>query len=192
MKLANTPVPKFMEGRFIVLVGLMGAGKTNLGQRIASAMGLPFIDTDSEIEKAAGCTIGEYFERFGEKEFRKGERRVIVRLLSGKPSVMATGGGSFLNPSTRRLVRERGISIWLRADLDLLHRRTMHRTHRPLLKNDDPMKILGRLMKERSIDYGEADIIFDVADEPISETAQRLLATLIAFGKNDRKTVPTT
>ena len=192
MKLANTPVPKFMEGRFIVLVGLMGAGKTNLGQRIASAMGLPFIDTDSEIEKAAGCTIGEIFERFGEKEFRKGERRVIARLLSGKPSVMATGGGSFLNPSTRRLVRERGISIWLRADLDLLHRRTMHRTHRPLLKNDDPMKILGRLMKERSIDYGEADIIFDVADEPISETAQRLLATLIAFGKNDHKTVPTT
>ena len=192
MKLAITPIPKIMEGQFIVLVGLMGAGKSNLGQRIASAMGLPFIDTDSEIEKAAGCTIEELFERFGEKEFRKGERRVIARLLSGEPAVIATGGGSFLNSSTRQLVRERGISIWLRADLDLLHRRTMHRTHRPLLKNEDPRKTLGRLIKERSIDYGKADIIFDVVDEPISETARRLLATLIAYDKNDHKTVHAT
>lgn len=116
MKLTKTPVPKIMEGRFIVLVGLMGAGKTNLGKRIASAMDLPFVDTDSEIEKAAGCTIEEFFQRFGEKEFRKGERRVIARLLRGKPAVMATGGGSFLNASTRRLVREKGVSIWLRVD----------------------------------------------------------------------------
>ena len=170
----------------------MGAGKTNLGKRIASAMDLPFVDTDSEIEKAAGCTIEEFFQRFGEKEFRKGERRVIARLLSGEPAVMATGGGSFLNPSTRRLVRERGISIWLRADLELLHRRTTRRTHRPLLKNANPMNTLRRLIKERSTDYGKADIIFDVADEPISETARRLLATLISFEKNDHKTVSTT
>ena len=191
MNLPDTTLPKSMDGRFVVLIGLMGAGKTNLGQRIASATGLPFIDTDSEIEKSAGYTIEEIFERFGEKEFRDGERRVIARLLQGEPAVMATGGGSFMDPGTRRLIRQRGISIWLRADLELLHNRTKRRNHRPLIKNDNPKATLTRLIKERYPDYGEADIIFDVSDEPASETAKKLLATLLAYGSNNQYTAPT-
>ena len=190
MKLPATTLPNSMEGRFIVLIGLMGAGKSNLGQRIAFSTGLPFIDTDSEVEKAAGCSIEEIFKQYGEKEFRDGERRVIARLLHGEPAVMATGGGSFMDPGTRRLIRQRGISIWLRADLELLHKRTKRRNHRPLIKNDDPKATLMRLMKERSPKYGKADIVFDVSDEPASMTAKRLLATLIAHGSDNPNSVP--
>ena len=185
MTLQDTTLPKSMDGLFVVLIGLMGAGKTNLGQRIASATGLPFIDTDAEIEKAAGCTVGEIFERFGEKEFREGERRVIERLLQGEPAVMATGGGSFMDPSTRKLIRKKGISIWLRADLELLHDRTKRRNHRPLLKNEAPKETLKRLIKERYPNYSEADITFDVSNEPVFETTNRLLATLIAYGSDN-------
>ena len=169
------------KGEFIVLVGLMGAGKTNMGQRLASSIGLPFFDTDAEIEKAADNTIEEIFRNFGEKQFREGERRVIKRLLNGEPAVIATGGGSFMDVRTRNLIREKGISIWLRADLDLLYRRTARRRHRPLLNNANPKQTLMRLMKERQSSYEEADIIFDVTDETPNKTANRLLETLTSY-----------
>ena len=171
-------LPPSLEGRFIVLVGLMGAGKTNLGRHIAESTMRPFVDADSEIEKAAGCSVEEIFERFDEEYFRDGERRVIARILSNEPAVLATGGGAFMNPKTRKLIGESGVSVWLRADLDLLVKRTERRDHRPLLKNGDHRNILSKLIDERYPIYGEADIIFEVNDEPAPETAKRLLAVL--------------
>ena len=190
MSSQNTEVPKFLIDQFIVLVGLMGAGKTNLGMRIASLLGLPFFDTDIEIEKAAGCTISEIFKSFGEKQFREGERRVISRLLNEKPGVIASGGGSFMDVRTRNLISKKGISIWLRADLELLYRRTIRRTHRPLLNNDNPRETLIRLMEERHIVYEKADIIFDVTDIPPNKSAKLLIKTLNNYGSDNRKVVP--
>ena len=187
----NSKYPKINKGDFIVLVGLMGAGKSNMGQRLALAIDLPFFDTDVEIEKAADSTIEEIFKDFGEKQFREGERRVIKRLLNGEPAVIASGGGSFMDVRTRKLIREKGISIWLRADLDLLYRRTARRKHRPLLNNANPKQTLKRLMKERYSTYEEADIIFDVTDETPDKTAKRLLKALISYETKFSKESPT-
>jgi shikimate kinase len=170
-------------GRFIVLVGLMGAGKTSLGRRLAKATGLPFIDSDAEIEKAAGCSIPEIFERFGETEFRSGERRVIERILEGAPAILATGGGAFMDAATRALIRAKGVSIWLRADLDTLVRRTKRRDDRPLLKGRNPRDVLKRLIEERYPVYGEADIILDVDDEPPKESTERLVERIASFAQ---------
>ncbi len=172
-------LPEPLQDKFIVMIGLMGAGKSNLGRRLATAMGMPFIDTDNEIETAAGCTIDEIFEQFGEREFRAGERRVIARLLRGEPAVVATGGGAFMDKETRKRVKKKAISIWLRADVELLHRRTSRRDHRPLLKKGDPKKILKDLIDARYPIYAEADIAFDVSDEPAPDSAKRVLAKLI-------------
>ena len=190
MILQNSNSKKITEGRFIVLVGLMGAGKTTLGRRIAPELGLPFIDSDSEVEKAAGCTIGEIFKNSGEKIFRDVERRVMLRLLSQSPAVIGSGGGSFMDVDTRNLIREKGTSIWLRADLELLYRRARRRTHRPLLNNDDPRKTLMRLMKERYADYQKADLIFDVTEEPPDKMAIKLVETLINYGIKNKKVAP--
>ena len=179
------------EGQFIVLVGLMGAGKTTLGRRIAPELGLPFIDSDSEIEKAAGCTIREIFKNSGEKIFRDVERRVMLRLLSQNPAVIGSGGGSFMDVDTRNLIRKKGTSIWLRADLELLYRRARSRTHRPLLNNDNPRKTLMRLMKERHTVYQKADLIFDVTEEPPDKMAIRLVETLMNYGIKNEKVAPT-
>ena len=181
---------KITEGRFIVLVGLMGAGKTTLGRRIAPELGLPFIDSDSEVEKAAGCTIGEIFKNSGEKIFRDVERRVMLRLLSQSPAVIGSGGGSFMDVNTRNLIRKKGTSIWLRADLELLYRRARRRTHRPLLNNDDPRKTLMRLMEERYAIYQKADLIFDVTEEPPDKMAIKLVETLINYGIKNKKVAP--
>lgn len=162
----------------IVLVGLMGAGKTCIGRRLAQALDLPFVDADTEIEAAAGCTIPEIFERFGEAEFRDGERRVMARLLEGEPCVLATGGGAFLNPETRARIRERGISIWLRADLETLVARTARRSDRPLLQDGDPKAKLEALVAERHPIYAEADIVVDSANGPPSVTTHRVLDAL--------------
>lgn len=178
---ASLILPLSADGKFIVLVGLMGAGKSNLGRRIAEATGLDFVDADHEIEKAAGCSIQEIFERFGEQYFRDGERRVIARILSGEPAVLATGGGAFMNEETRKLISENSISVWLRADLDLLVKRTEKRDHRPLLKGGDHRSILSKLIDERYPTYGKADIIFDVSDEPAPETAKRILEVLMGY-----------
>jgi shikimate kinase len=165
----------------VALVGLMGAGKSAIGRRLAHRLGLPFVDADVEIEAAAGCTIEEFFDRYGEAEFRAGERRVIQRLLDGAPIVLATGGGAFMDPQTRALMRERAITIWLRAELPLLVERVARRGNRPLLKNDDPAAVLQRLMSVRYPIYAEADIIVDSRDAPAERTTDDVAAALAAF-----------
>jgi len=169
---------RMKDADFIVLVGLMGAGKTSLGKRLAKELRLPFVDTDTEIEKAANMTIPEIFEKLGEAEFRAGERRVIARVLEGKPCIIATGGGAFMDPDTRALIAQRAVSIWLRADLDTLVRRTKRRDDRPLLKAGDPREVLRRLMQERYPIYGEADITLDVDDDPPKEMVVRLMSAI--------------
>lgn len=164
----------------IVLVGLMGAGKSCIGRRLAAELGLEFVDADAEIEAAAGCSIEDIFERHGEPAFRDGERRVIARLLDQPVHVLATGGGSFMDPRTRQTIRERAISVWLRADLDLLLKRTGRRNNRPLLKRGDPRRILADLIAERYPVYASADITIDSQDGPPEVTVQRTLAALEA------------
>ncbi|GHF10664.1 shikimate kinase [Kordiimonas sediminis] len=142
----------------IVLVGLMGAGKTTVGRRLAKKLGLEFVDSDHEIERAADMSVSDIFSNFGEEEFRAGERRVIARLMTGKPKVVATGGGAFINEETRALIKEKALSVWLDADIDILVERTGRRDTRPLLRDGDPKEILMRLAEERAPKYAEADI----------------------------------
>ena len=158
----------------------MGVGKTCIGRRLAGALGLDFVDADAEIEAAAGCSIQDIFDCHGEAAFRDGERRVIARLLKQPPHVLATGGGAFMDPETRALIKERGISLWLRADLPLLVKRTSRRNNRPLLKRGDPEEILARLMEERYPIYAEADITVDSQDGPPEVTLRRARAALEA------------
>jgi shikimate kinase len=165
----------------IVMVGLMGAGKSAIGRRLANHLHLPFVDADTEIEVAAGCSIEEIFERLGEEAFRDGERRVIARLLEGPPIVLATGGGAFMDEFTRARIIESGVSIWLRADLETLVRRTAKRSNRPLLKNDDPAKTLKDLMKVRHPIYELSDIVVESDDAPPEETVNRVCQALDAY-----------
>jgi shikimate kinase len=165
----------------VVLVGLMGAGKTSIGRRLAARLDMPFVDADAEIEAAAGCTIEEIFERHGEAAFRDGERRVIARLLDGPPQIIATGGGAYMDPETRALIAERAIALWLRADLDTLVARTARRSNRPLLKNGDPRATLDRLVQQRYPVYAEANIVVDSHDCPPEETTQSVLTALTAY-----------
>lgn len=169
---------QMLDHKSIVLVGLMGCGKSAVGRRLAAALNLPFVDADDEIEKAAGKTISEIFEDHGEAEFRSGERKVIARLLKDGPQVLATGGGAFMDAETRAQVAEQGISIWLRADLPVLMRRVSRRDNRPLLKTAKPKEVMARLMQERYPIYATADIIAesrDVAHEKIvAEIIQKL------------------
>ena len=164
--------------RTIVLVGLMGAGKSCIGRRLAARLGLPFRDADAEIERAAGCSIEDIFELHGEAAFREGENRVICRLLDDAPHVLATGGGAFMHPETRAAIGDRAISVWLRADLELMLKRTGRRNHRPLLKHGDPRKILSDLMAQRYPVYGDADLVVDSVDGPPEVTVERVLAAL--------------
>jgi len=161
-----------------VLVGLMGAGKTCIGTLLAERLGLPFVDADDEIEKAAGCSITDIFELYGEEEFRAGERRVIKRLLRQPVRVIATGGGAYMDKETRKSIAKSAISVWLRADLDLLVKRTARRDNRPLLKNGDRREILQRLIAERHPVYGEADLVIDSGKESPNITVKKLLAAL--------------
>jgi shikimate kinase len=165
----------------ITLVGLMGAGKSSIGRRLGQALGLPFVDADSEIESAAGATIEEIFAREGEAAFRNGERRVIARLLDGPAQVLATGGGAFMDPITRGLIRERAISIWLRADLETLLVRVGRRSNRPLLKAGDPRAVLTRLIEERYPVYAEANITVDTVEGPPEATLAKVIAALDRF-----------
>jgi shikimate kinase len=164
--------------RPIVLVGLMGAGKSTIGRRLAAALRLPFHDADAEIETAAGCSISDFFERYGEPAFREGERRVIARLLAGPRHVLATGGGAFMDPTTRALIKQMGFSVWLRADIGLLMERVLKRPTRPLLKNSDPRATMERLMAERYPIYAEADLTVDSNGGPHDAIVQRILARL--------------
>ncbi len=164
--------------RTIVFVGLMGAGKSHIGRRLAARLGLPFIDADAEIEAAAGCSIEEIFARHGEDAFRDGERRVIARLLSGPVHVMAAGGGAFMNAETRRRIRDCAISIWLRAEVDVLLERVARRSNRPLLKQGDPRQVLEQLIAERYPVYGEADITVDTNHGPPGPIADKVYTAL--------------
>lgn len=161
--------------RPLVLVGLMGAGKSSIGRRLAQRFGVPFADADTEIEKAAGRTIPEIFEAFGEEEFRNGERRVIRRLIeSGGPRVLATGGGAFMADDTRALIKECGTSLWLKADFETLFERVSKRSNRPLLKTADPKATLRDLMARRYPIYAEADIVVETRRVPIEETVDNV------------------
>jgi shikimate kinase len=165
-------------GRSIVLVGLMGAGKTTIGRRLAQRLGMRFADADEEIEKAAGLTVAAIFSAYGEPEFRALERRVIARLLQEPPLVLATGGGAFMDASTRALIAERAVSVWLKADLDLLERRVARRNTRPLLNTGHQRETLHRLMSERYPVYAEADIVIEAKDQPQSATVQAIIEAL--------------
>jgi shikimate kinase len=164
--------------RSIVLVGMMGAGKSSVGRRLASRLGLPFTDADAEIETAAGMSITDIFQIHGEPAFRSGEARVIARLLDGGPQVLATGGGAFVNPHTRAAIGAQGISVWLRADFDVLMRRIKRRTDRPMLKTDDPPATLRRLMDERYPIYAEADVTVESREVPHNLIVEEILGGL--------------
>jgi shikimate kinase len=167
-----------LAGRSVVLVGMMGAGKSAIGRRLAARIGLPFVDADAEIEARAGMTIPDYFDKYGEAAFRAGEVRVISRLLDQGPQVLATGGGAFMHPDTRAAIRAKAISIWLKADFDVLFRRVKRRNDRPLLKAADPTQVLKRLLVEREPIYAEADetiLSRDVAHDIIVDEIVALL-----------------
>jgi len=175
-----SPLPQ--SAKSIVLVGLMGAGKTSVGRKLAEKLDMDFTDADEEIAGAAGCSIEDIFETYGEDAFRDVEERVISRLLEESPRVLATGGGAFMNPRTRSLIAESGISVWLRADLDMLVKRTRRRGGRPLLKNKDPRATLRKLMIERDPFYAEADIVIDATDEGPDVMARQIADALEAHG----------
>jgi shikimate kinase len=161
--------------RTLVLVGLMGAGKSTIGRRLAARLDLPFVDADNQIEAAAGCSIQEIFDEHGEDYFRDGERRVIERLLNGPVCVLATGGGAFMNQTTRELIRQKGRSLWLRADIEILVQRTSRRSHRPLLNQGNPREILQDLMDQRYPIYETADYSVETDDSPHSVVVERAL-----------------
>ncbi len=164
--------------RLIVLVGMMGAGKSTIGRRLAARLNLPFVDADIEIEAAAGMTIPEIFELHGEPHFRDGEARVIARLLEGGPAVLATGGGSFMREDTRRRVAEKAVSIWLKADPDIILRRVRRRADRPLLQTADPAATVSRLLSEREPVYQHADVTIASRDVPHDKIVDECLDAL--------------
>jgi shikimate kinase len=167
--------------RPIVLVGMMGAGKSSVGRKLASLLHLPFVDADDEIEKAAQMTIAEIFESFGEAYFRDGERRVIARLVDGERKIIATGGGAFVNPQTREAILEKAIAVWLDSDVDVLVERVGRKDTRPLLKNGNPREILARLREERLPSYSEAPIHVTSGNTPHQRTVEQVLKGIEAW-----------
>jgi shikimate kinase len=167
-------------GKTIALVGLSGVGKSSIGRRLAAALGMPFRDADTEVEAAAGRPIAEIFEQFGESAFRDGERRVIARLLADPPHVLATGGGAFMHPDTRTLIREKAISIWLKADIEVLARRVSRKDSRPLLAGRDPADALAAQAAARYPTYAEADIAVETGDTPHQVAVEAILKALAA------------
>jgi len=153
---SSDKIPRLV--RPIVMIGLMGAGKSSVGVRLAELLGVPFVDSDAEIERAANLTVQEIFERYGEADFRDGERKVIARLLGEEPMVLATGGGAYMDAETRALIAGQAVSVWMKADLDLLIHRTTGRTHRPLLNHGNPRETLARLIETRYPVYKLADV----------------------------------
>lgn len=175
--------------RPIALVGLMGVGKTTIGRRLAKRLGRPFLDTDAEVETAAGRTVAEIFADFGEPAFRDGERRVIARLLDeARPVILALGGGAFMADATRALIKERAISIWLRADLETLTERVLRKPgQRPLLETEDPRAVMARLYEERSPVYAQADIAVDSDAASHDQTVQHVMDALGALTDREER-----
>jgi shikimate kinase len=168
-----------LAGKSVVLIGLMGAGKTAIGRRLATRLGLKFIDADTEIERAAGKSVSDIFTDHGEEHFRDGERKVIARLLSSGPQVLATGGGAYMNEETRHTIEKYGISVWLKGDLNVLMERVVRRDHRPLLKTGDPRAVMKRLMDERYPVYASADITVQSRDVPHELIVSEIMEALI-------------
>jgi shikimate kinase len=178
------PVLSALDGRSVVLVGMMGVGKSSVGRRLAARLSIPFVDADSEIEAAAKMTIPEIFALHGEPYFRSGEARVIARLLESGPQVLATGGGAFMNADTRALIRQKGVSVWLHADLDVLLRRTSkRRSDRPLLQTDDPNATLRALLAEREPVYALADLTVQSRDVPHEAIVADVMTALAVYLK---------
>lgn len=173
--------------RTIVLVGLMGAGKTCIGKRLAENLNLPFFDSDREIEGAAGCSISDIFRHYGEAAFRDCERKIITRIMNTSVSVLASGGGAFMNEQTRDIIARKGVSLWLRADLDLLVSRTAGRTHRPILMQGDGREILAGLIEKRYPVYANADIIVDSTDTPPDVTVKAVMRALRDYFRQLRR-----
>ncbi|MBX3562181.1 MAG: shikimate kinase [Sphingomonas sp.] len=170
--------PSVVPDRTIVLVGLMGAGKTTVGRRLAARLDRPFVDADVEIEAAAGLDIAEIFERHGEPYFRDGERRVIARLIDGPVQVIATGGGAFVNGETRALILDRAVAVWLDGDIAMLARRIGRRDHRPLVQGKDPAIVLAALAAQRNPFYAEAHVRVLVADGPPDRTVDAIIEAM--------------
>ena len=183
---AATVLP-ILGRRSIVLVGMMGVGKSSIGRRLAARLALPFVDADAEIEKAAGMSVADIFARHGEADFRKGEARVIARLLDNGPQVLAAGGGAFMNPDTREAIRAKGVSIWLKADFEVILRRiSKRRSERPLLQTADPAETLRTLLAEREPVYALADLTIhsrEVAHDSIVADIMTALAAFLQTGK---------
>ena len=175
-----------LNGRPLVLVGMMGAGKTTVGRRLANRLGRQFMDSDEEIERAAQMSIPEIFEQRGEGEFRVGEMRVIARLLKEKDIVLATGGGAFINLETRAMVKAEAVSVWLKADIDVLFERVYRRSNRPLLKTADPKGTLEKLIAERYPIYQEADITVISRDVPQDQVAGDVVTALLDHFKTQQ------
>lgn len=176
--------------RPVVMVGLMGAGKTSVGRALARRLGIPFVDSDKEIETAAGCSVVDIFSMYGEEEFRRVEQRVIERLLDTPPAlkVISTGEGAFITPAIREMMQERALTVWLRADLDLLVKRTKSRDTRPQLLNTDSRKILAQLIAERYDTYAMADITVQTRDENLRKTLTKVLRAIEEFSyKQDKE-----
>ena len=179
-RLPEAALGKALGRRSVVLVGMMGAGKSSIGRRLANRLSIPFVDADAEIEKAAGMAISDIFTEHGESYFRAGEARVIARLLDGGPQVLATGGGAFMNADTRAAIHTKGVSVWLRATAEVLLRRIKRRSDRPLLKTGDPAETLKRLIEERYPVYAEADIIVESRDVAHDAIVDEIVAGLCA------------
>ena len=174
--------PPNRPDKSIVLVGLMGVGKSTVGRRLAKKLKMKFLDADEEIERAAGLKVAEIFDRHGEAHFRDGERRVIARLVAGPPRVIATGGGAFINEETRRLILERCIAIWLDAEIEVLATRMSRGRDRPLLRGQDPLAVLAGLAERRNPIYAEAHLIVRSATGPHDEVVERIVAGLAESG----------
>ena len=174
----STEIIHRLGGRSIVFVGLMGAGKTAIGRKVAGELGLRFIDSDHEIEDVSRTTIPDLFELYGETEFRALEQRVIARLLEGGPQVLSTGGGAFMNAQTRISIAERAVSVWLKADIDVLMERVSKKQNRPLLKNADPRGVMQRLIDERYPLYALADVTVETRDERKEVIAEEVIEAL--------------
>ena len=173
--------PNFPQGHSLVLVGMMGVGKTTVGRRLAPYVGLPFVDVDAEIEKASGMLAGELFTAHGEKSFREGEARIMKRLLEGAPQVISTGGGAVINPDTRALIRQHAVSIWIQADADTIVERATKRNTRPLLAQGDPKVTIANLLRERHDFYAEADIHVESQPGPHAHTVHLIVDRLDAY-----------